>query len=35
MTHPCMMPFDSLPPEQKLKDYLFAEIVRSLTALDD
>lgn len=28
--HPCFVPYDALPPEQKLKDYLFQAVVRSL-----
>ena len=28
-THPCCVPYDELPPEQKLKDYLFQAVVRS------
>ncbi len=28
--HPCMVPFDQLPPEQQAKDYLFHAIVHSL-----
>ena len=31
-THPCLVPFDELPPEQKAKDYLFKQVVRSLAA---
>jgi hypothetical protein len=31
--HPCMVPYDSLPPEQKLKDDLYLLIVRSMLAL--
>lgn len=26
-THPCMLPFDQLPPEQQIKDKLFKAIV--------
>ena len=26
-THPCLLPYDELPPEQKLKDSLFSSIV--------
>lgn len=26
-THPCMVPYDRLPPEQKLKDHIFSVIV--------
>lgn len=29
-THPCMVPFDQLPPEQQAKDALFTAIVRGL-----
>jgi hypothetical protein len=29
-THPCMVPFDDLPPEQRVKDYLFRAVVRAL-----
>ncbi len=29
-THPCMLPYDQLPPDQRLKDDLFAAIVRAL-----
>jgi len=30
MTHPCIMPYDDLPPDQKLKDCLFAAVVGAL-----
>lgn len=30
-THPCLIPYDQLPPEQQLKDYLFAAIVVALS----
>lgn len=30
-THPCFVPYDELPPEQKLKDYLFQAVVRAMT----
>jgi hypothetical protein len=30
-THPCIVPYDQLPPEQKRKDYLFRAVVKSLT----
>lgn len=30
--HPCFVPYDELPPEQKLKDYLFQAVVRSMAA---
>ncbi len=26
--HPCCVPYDELPPEQKAKDYLFVAVVR-------
>lgn len=29
-THPCMVPYDELPMEQKIKDYLFTCTVESL-----
>jgi hypothetical protein len=28
--HPCMVPFDQLPIEQKAKDYLFRAVVHSM-----
>jgi hypothetical protein len=28
--HPCFVPYNELPPEQKAKDYLFQAVVRSL-----
>jgi len=28
--HPCCVPYDELPPEQKAKDYLFKAVVESL-----
>ena len=31
--HPCLVPFDELPLEQKVKDYLFRGVVRALAAL--
>lgn len=30
-THPCLVPFDELPPEQQAKDRLFRAIVHALT----
>lgn len=30
--HPCFVPYDQLPLEQRLKDYLFAAIVKGLAA---
>lgn len=29
-THPCIVPYDQLPQEQKVKDYLFKEVVHCL-----
>jgi hypothetical protein len=31
-THPCLMPYDLLPPEQRAKDHLFLAVVRALSA---
>ena len=28
--HPCMVPYDELPPEQQKKDHLFSAIVRAM-----
>jgi len=28
--HPCMVPYDCLPVEQRVKDYLFGAVVKSL-----
>lgn len=30
-THPCLVPFDQLPPEQQIKDRLFRNIVRTFS----
>jgi len=30
-THPCMVPFDELPPEQQAKDYIFRAVVHALS----
>ena len=32
-THPCMVPFGDLPPEQQVKDFLFFDIVSNLLKL--
>lgn len=29
-THPCLVPYAELPPQQRLKDHLFAAIVNAL-----
>lgn len=29
-THPCLVPFDQLPPEQQLKDHLFVAVASVL-----
>lgn len=34
-THPCMVPYDQLPPEQRVKDRLFRAIVLALIVGDD
>jgi len=31
-THPCLVPFDQLPPDQQAKDPLFRNIVRALAS---
>jgi len=28
-THPCFLPYEELPPEQKLKDHLFSAIIKT------
>lgn len=30
--HPCIVPFDELPPDQRAKDYVFAALVHALCA---
>lgn len=32
-THPCLLPFAHLPPEQRAKDFLFKTVVRQLSDL--
>lgn len=32
-THPCLVPYEQLPPEQKAKDHLFQAIVRTAVSL--
>lgn len=32
-THPCLVPYDQLPPEQQAKDHLFKAIVIALVQL--
>ena len=32
--HPCFVPYDDLPTEQKAKDYLFRAIVHAMAHLD-
>jgi len=32
-THPCFVPYDQLPAEQKAKDYVFGAIVRAMTGM--
>ena len=29
-THPCMIPYDELPPSQQTKDYIFHSIVKAM-----
>ena len=31
--HPCMIPYEELPVEQRAKDYIFKQIVNSLMEL--
>ncbi|MBN9525798.1 MAG: hypothetical protein J0H82_06335 [Alphaproteobacteria bacterium] len=31
-THPCMVPYDQLPPEQRVKDHVFKALCSALTA---
>lgn len=31
--HPCFVPYDKLPQEQRAKDYLFQQVVKSLSEL--
>jgi hypothetical protein len=31
--HPCMVPYDALPPEQRAKDHLFIAVFHALTSL--
>lgn len=33
--HPCMIPYDELPPEQRAKDHLFRGIVHALRVFVD
>jgi hypothetical protein len=30
-THPCLVPYDQLPREQQVKDFLFCAVVKALT----
>lgn len=34
-THPCMVPYDDLPPEQRAKDHVFQAVVRTMLALEE
>lgn len=31
-THPCLVPYDKLPQEQRVKDYLFRAVVQTVQA---
>ena len=33
--HPCIVPFDELPPEQQAKDHLFKAIVDALAVFGE
>lgn len=32
--HPCFVPYDQLPPEQKAKDYIFSSIVKTIAGIN-
>lgn len=32
--HPCFVPYDQLPPEQKAKDYIFGAIVKTIAGIN-
>ncbi len=32
-THPCMVPYEQLPPEQRAKDYVFQAVAKSMIPL--
>ena len=32
-THPCLVPYDQLPPEQQVKDHLFRSVIAALSSL--
>lgn len=32
--HPCFVPYDQLPPEQKAKDYIFGAIVKTIVGIN-
>ena len=32
LTHPCLLPYSSLPPEQKRKDFIFSAVVEAFIA---
>ena len=32
-THPCFVPYEELPPEQKLKDHLFSAIIKTFAGV--
>jgi len=34
LEHPCMVPYDQLPPEQQVKDHLFSAVVGALKIAD-
>jgi hypothetical protein len=34
-THPCLVPFEELPTDQRLKDVLFQSVVRGLRELTE
>lgn len=34
-THPCLLPYDQLPPEQRAKDSIFGAVIRELADIGD
>lgn len=34
-THPCMLPYEELPKEQRLKDFFFVAVVRAFIKIEE